>query len=40
MNIQKHYQNLNEEVEAMRERFKEVKKKYDGSTTELRDIQM
>ena len=40
MSIQKNYHTLNEEVESMRERFKEVKKKYVGSMTELRDIQM
>ena len=40
LSIEKNYQDLNEEVEAMRSRFIEVKKKYIGGLTDLRDIQM
>lgn len=39
LNIEKNYKSLNEEVDEMRERFDEVKKKYIGNLAELRDIQ-
>lgn len=39
LNIEKNYKNLNEEVDEMRERFAQVKKKYIGNLAELRDIQ-
>lgn len=39
MNIEKNYKSLNEEVDEMRERFDEVKKKYVANLAELRDIQ-
>lgn len=39
MNIEKNYKSLNEEVDEMRERFAELKKKYMTDLTELKDIQ-
>jgi hypothetical protein len=30
---------LNEEVDEMRERFKEIKKKYTANLVELKDVQ-
>lgn len=39
LHIEKNYKSLNEEVDEMRERFDEVKKKYIGNLAELRDIQ-
>ena len=39
LHIEKNYKNLNEEVDEMRSRFMEVKKKYMANLTELRDIQ-
>lgn len=40
IDIDKKYRSLNEEVDHMKERFKEVKNRYLGSLTELKDIQM
>ena len=39
LNIEKNYKSLNEEVDEMRERFTEIKKKYISNLSELRDIQ-
>ena len=39
LHIEKNYKNLNEEVDEMRSRFMEVKKKYMANLAELRDIQ-
>jgi predicted nucleic acid-binding Zn-ribbon protein len=40
LNIEKNYRGLNDEVDQMRDRFKDIKKKYVASLTELRDIQI
>ena len=39
MHIEKNYKSLNEEVEEMKHRFKEVKNKYVANLQELKDIQ-
>ena len=39
LSIEKNYMGLNEEVEEMRLRFREIKKKYTGNLQELRDVQ-
>ncbi len=39
LSIEKNYKNLNEEVDEMRERFKEIKKKYTANLIELKDLQ-
>lgn len=39
MNIEKNYKSLNEEVEEMKARFREIKTKYVANLQELKDIQ-
>ena len=39
LSIEKNYKSLNEEVEYMKERFREVKTKYVANLEELKDIQ-
>jgi len=39
LHIEKNYKNLNEEVDEMRARFAEIKKKYMVNLAELRDVQ-
>lgn len=39
LNIEKNYKSLNEEVEEMKYRFKEIKTKYMANLEELKDIQ-
>ena len=39
LHIEKNYKSLNEEVDEMRSRFQEIKKKYTANLVELKDIQ-
>ena len=39
LHIEKNYKSLNEEVDEMRERFQQIKKKYTANLVELKDIQ-
>ena len=39
LNIEKNYKSLNEEVDEMRDRFTEIKKKYVANLAQIRDIQ-
>lgn len=39
MSIEKNYKSLNEEIDELKKRFKEMKNKYQANLQEIQDIQ-